>query len=102
MVSVLFTYIYLYFVLYLFQSLDINLSLSLSLFFFLYIYIFLIGWNGGLVLVSHDFRLINQVAREIWLCEDKTVKIWKESIQEYKSLLKKEMMAESAARSKSK
>ena len=25
---------------------------------------------GGLVLVSHDFRLIDQVAKEIWVCED--------------------------------
>ena len=24
------------------------------------------GYNGGLVLVSHDFRLIDQVAKEIW------------------------------------
>ena len=23
-------------------------------------------WDGGLVLVSHDFRLISQVAQEIW------------------------------------
>ena len=25
-------------------------------------------------LVSHDFRLIDQVARDIWVCEDKTVR----------------------------
>ena len=30
------------------------------------------AYNGGLVLVSHDFRLIDQVAREIWVCEHKT------------------------------
>jgi len=23
-------------------------------------------WDGGMVLVSHDFRLISQVANEIW------------------------------------
>jgi hypothetical protein len=25
--------------------------------------------QGGMVLVSHDFRLIDQVANEIWVCE---------------------------------
>ncbi len=26
-------------------------------------------FDGGVVLVSHDFRLIDQVAKEIWVCE---------------------------------
>jgi ATP-binding cassette subfamily F protein 2 len=26
-----------------------------------------------MVLVSHDMRLISQVAKEIWLCDNKTV-----------------------------
>lgn len=30
-------------------------------------------FEGGMVLVSHDFRLINQVAEEIWICEKCTV-----------------------------
>jgi hypothetical protein len=30
-------------------------------------------FNGGLVLVSHDFRLIDQVAKEIWICDHKKV-----------------------------
>lgn len=30
-------------------------------------------FEGGMVLVSHDFRLINQVAEEIWICEKGTV-----------------------------
>jgi ATPase subunit of ABC transporter with duplicated ATPase domains len=29
------------------------------------------GFDGGLILVSHDFRLISQVAKEIWVCEKK-------------------------------
>ena len=33
-------------------------------------------FGGGVVLVSHDFRLIDQVAKEIWICEDKTVRRW--------------------------
>jgi ATP-binding cassette subfamily F protein 2 len=32
-------------------------------------------FNGGLVLVSHDFRLIDQVANEIWLCDNNKVRI---------------------------
>lgn len=45
------------------------------------------NFNGGLVLVSHDFRLIDQVAKEIWVCENKTVKIFKGDIRDYKQTL---------------
>lgn len=48
-------------------------------------------FNGGLVLVSHDFRLIDQVAQEIWICEKGTVVTWKGSIREYKKMLAKRM-----------
>jgi ATP-binding cassette subfamily F protein 2 len=48
-------------------------------------------YDGGLVLVSHDFRLIEQVAKEIWLCEKRTVKPWKGSIRDYKAHLAKKM-----------
>merc|ERR1712210_425843 len=27
------------------------------------------GCEGGVILVSHDFRLIDQVAKDIWICE---------------------------------
>lgn len=40
------------------------------------------------VLVSHDFRLINQVAEEIWICEKGTVTKWKGNILDYKDQLK--------------
>lgn len=45
-------------------------------------------FEGGLLLVSHDFRLINQVAQEIWVCEKQTVTKWKGDILSYKSYLK--------------
>ena len=48
-------------------------------------------FNGGVVLVSHDFRLIDQVADQIWVCEDKKVSVWPGSIREYKSKLAKQM-----------
>ncbi|XP_071803384.1 ATP-binding cassette sub-family F member 2-like isoform X2 [Asterias amurensis] len=46
-------------------------------------------FEGGLVLVSHDFRLINQVAEEIWVCEKQTVTKWTGDISSYKQTLKK-------------
>jgi len=49
-------------------------------------------FSGGLVLVSHDFRLIGQVAKEIWVCDRKTVQPWAGDIQSYKAHLKKEVM----------
>nr|BAK00105.1 predicted protein [Hordeum vulgare subsp. vulgare] len=48
-------------------------------------------FDGGMVLVSHDFRLINQVAQEIWVCENRTVTPWKGDIMEYKDHLKKKI-----------
>ncbi|KAF8403109.1 hypothetical protein HHK36_011203 [Tetracentron sinense] len=45
-------------------------------------------WDGGLVLVSHDFRLINQVAQEIWVCENQAVTRWGGGIMDFKQHLK--------------
>ncbi|XP_077226781.1 ABC transporter F family member 1-like [Tasmannia lanceolata] len=45
-------------------------------------------WDGGLVLVSHDFRLINQVAKEIWVCENQAVTRWEGDIMDFKQHLK--------------
>lgn len=49
------------------------------------------AFKGGVVLVSHDFRLIDQVASEIWVCEGKTVKRWDGTIHTYKKMLAKKM-----------
>jgi ATP-binding cassette subfamily F protein 2 len=54
------------------------------------------GWDGGMVLVSHDFRLINQVAKEIWVCENQTVTPYKGTIQSYKDQLKAKLLGEDA------
>jgi ATP-binding cassette subfamily F protein 2 len=40
---------------------------------------------GGLLLVSHDFRLIDQVADEIWICEHQKVTKWEGTIHDYKA-----------------
>ncbi|GJT79012.1 ABC transporter F family member 1 [Tanacetum coccineum] len=45
-------------------------------------------WDGGLVLVSHDFRLINQVAHEIWVCENQAVTRWDGDIIAFKEHLR--------------
>lgn len=48
-------------------------------------------FDGGLVLVSHDFRLISQVVDEIWICENQTVTKWESDIFEYKEALAKKV-----------
>jgi len=48
-------------------------------------------FDGGMVLVSHDFRLINQVAKEIWVCDKKTIRRWPKGIRAYKLSLMKKM-----------
>jgi len=52
------------------------------------------AFDGGLVLVSHDFRLINQVAEEIWICEHRRVTPWKADITAYKEELRKKVYAD--------
>ncbi|KAL1456909.1 hypothetical protein WDU94_001596 [Cyamophila willieti] len=51
-------------------------------------------FEGGLVLVSHDFRLINQVAEEIWICEDGKVTKWEGNILDYKEALRAKVLKE--------
>merc|ERR1712241_623300 len=53
------------------------------------------NFEGGVVLVSHDFRLINQVADQIWICEKETVTKWEKDILAYKDHLKAKVMKES-------
>lgn len=48
------------------------------------------AFEGGVVLVSHDFRLLSQVAREIWVV-DHGVTVWEGDIMSYKEFLKKDM-----------
>lgn len=51
------------------------------------------NFKGGVVLVSHDFRLIDQVCNEIWVCENKTVRKYEGTIHAYKKELAKKMHA---------
>ncbi|KAI8059926.1 P-loop containing nucleoside triphosphate hydrolase protein [Gilbertella persicaria] len=46
-------------------------------------------FSGGVVLVSHDFRLISQVAKQIWRCENGHVTPFEGTITAYKEELRK-------------
>lgn len=49
------------------------------------------NFSGGMVLVSHDMRLISQVAKEIWLCDNKTVSKFPGDIGDFKAHLRAQM-----------
>uniref|UniRef100_UPI00358E9FA8 ATP-binding cassette sub-family F member 2-like n=1 Tax=Myxine glutinosa TaxID=7769 RepID=UPI00358E9FA8 len=49
-------------------------------------------FEGGMMLVSHDFRLIQQVAKEIWICERQTITKWDRDILGYKEHLKNKLV----------
>merc|ERR1712087_522742 len=48
-------------------------------------------FSGGLVLVSHDMRLISQVAKEIWICDHKTIEKYRGDIMNFKMDMRKQM-----------
>jgi len=45
-------------------------------------------FNGGVVVISHDFRLLEKVAEEIWVV-DRGLVVWQGDIRSYKESLKK-------------
>jgi ABC-type multidrug transport system ATPase subunit len=49
------------------------------------------GFSGGMVLVSHDMRLISQVAKDIWMCDNRTVTRFVGEISDFKMHLRREM-----------
>lgn len=53
-------------------------------------------FDGGVIVVSHDFRLLDRIAKEILVCENKTIKPWDGTIGEYKNYLRKKMLAAGA------
>jgi len=48
-------------------------------------------FEGGMVLVSHDMRLISQVANEIWICDNKTITKYKGDIMNFKMDMRRQM-----------
>ncbi|KNE59668.1 ABC transporter ATP-binding protein ARB1 [Allomyces macrogynus ATCC 38327] len=49
------------------------------------------AYSGGVVVVSHDFRLLDQIAKDILVCENKTIRRWDGDIKGYKAYLAKQM-----------
>uniref|UniRef100_A0AC34Q5D8 ABC transporter domain-containing protein n=1 Tax=Panagrolaimus sp. JU765 TaxID=591449 RepID=A0AC34Q5D8_9BILA len=47
------------------------------------------NYSGGMILVSHDFRLVQQVTDEIWVCDKQTITKWDGDIFSYKEFLRK-------------
>lgn len=54
------------------------------------------NFDGGLILVSHDFRLISQVANELWICTPNGIQSFKGDIAAYKQTLVDKMREEMA------
>lgn len=48
-------------------------------------------YKGGMVLVSHDMRLISQVAKEIWICDNKKITKYKGDILNFKMDMRDQM-----------
>jgi energy-coupling factor transporter ATP-binding protein EcfA2 len=48
-------------------------------------------FTGGMILVSHDMRLISQVAKEIWLCDNHTVAKYVGEINDFKMQLRNQI-----------
>ncbi|KNC97993.1 uncharacterized protein SPPG_06977 [Spizellomyces punctatus DAOM BR117] len=54
-------------------------------------------YDGGVVFITHDFRLIDQVAKEIWIVRDGEVEEFDGDIRDYKDMLKAKYAEERAA-----
>jgi ABC-type multidrug transport system ATPase subunit len=54
-------------------------------------------YKGGMVLVSHDMRLISQVANEIWICDHQTITKYQGDILNFKMDMRAQMGIENAA-----
>lgn len=50
------------------------------------------AFNGGVVVVSHDFRLLDKIAKDIFVIENKTATRWNGSILDYKKKLAAEVV----------
>lgn len=49
------------------------------------------SFAGGCILVSHDMRLISQVAEEIWICDNKSITKYQGDIMRFKMGMKKKI-----------
>lgn len=49
------------------------------------------AFPGGMILVSHDFRLVDQVAKDIYVCDKQTITRWEGDIFSFKQHLQKQI-----------
>ena len=42
------------------------------------------AFKGGVIVVSHDMRLISQIAQEIWICDKKKITKYNGDIMKFK------------------
>ena len=49
-------------------------------------------FQGGVILVSHDERLINAICNELWVCSKGKVYRMEGGLKEYRELVEKEMI----------
>ncbi|KAJ0400188.1 hypothetical protein ATCC90586_009324 [Pythium insidiosum] len=52
------------------------------------------NFKGGMLLVSHDMRLISQVAKEIWLVEDQRIRVYEGEISDFKMRVRRQLKLE--------
>jgi len=52
------------------------------------------NFEGAMILVSHDFRLVKQVADEVWVCNHQKIEKWDGDIFSYKAHLRRELEKE--------
>ena len=50
-------------------------------------------FDGGVIIITHDFRLIEQVADEVWIVDDGEVIEFESDIRDYKKMLKDKIKA---------
>jgi ATP-binding cassette subfamily F protein 2 len=50
------------------------------------------AFSGGVVVVSHDFRLLDKIAKQILVCDNRAIQEWDGSIGDYKNYLRKKMI----------
>jgi ATP-binding cassette subfamily F protein 2 len=48
-------------------------------------------FKGGMLLVSHDMRLISQVAKEIWIVENQRIRVYEGEISDFKMQVRKQL-----------
>ncbi len=48
-------------------------------------------FTGGVVLVSHDERLIQLVCKELWLCRNGSIKSIEGGYEQYRKLIEEEL-----------